>query len=191
VSLRKSFEKGHRRKFMVIIDNTPECEVALAFAGRVAQRTNGTIVLFLVIEPAAFQHWLGVQELKTDNQHQRAQEILQEFREKLSVMGFKGLRTETVIREGAKAEEITKYIERDEDVAILVLAASADKRDRDPSFLLWQQGAGPAHSRYPSISCRVHCHWKKLKLWLDSSGTLRFLAGQSSWKICMAHLYVV
>ena len=132
VSLRKSFEKGHRRKFMVIIDNTPECEVALAFAGRVAQRTNGTIVLFLVIEPAAFQHWLGVQELKTDNQHQRAQEILQEFREKLSVMGFKGLRTETVIREGAKAEEITKYIERDEDVAILVLAASADKKGPGP-----------------------------------------------------------
>lgn len=131
-SLRKSFEKGHRRKFMVIIDNTDECEVALAFAARVAHRTGGMVVLFFVIEPAQFQHWLGMQERKTDDQHSQAQALMQFYRRKLKDWGFDALRTETVIREGERGQEIRKYIDRDEDVAILVLGASSDKRGPGP-----------------------------------------------------------
>ncbi len=130
--VRKPFEKGHRRKFMVIIDDSDECEVALAFAARVAHRTGGMVVLFFVIEPTQFQHWLGMQERKSDDLHSQAQAILQLFRHKLKDWGYEDLRTETVIREGEKALEIRKYIDRDEDVAILVLGASADKRGPGP-----------------------------------------------------------
>ena len=63
VSKRLSREVGHRRKFLAIIDDTPECERAVAYASRRAKSTNGVLVLLYVIEPGDFQHWLGVEKI--------------------------------------------------------------------------------------------------------------------------------
>jgi hypothetical protein len=43
--LRKIFAEGHKRKFLVVVDETPECESALAFAASRAQRTAGQLAL--------------------------------------------------------------------------------------------------------------------------------------------------
>ena len=51
VSKRLSRQAGHRRKFLAIIDDTPECERALAYASKRAQSTGGVVVLLYVIEP--------------------------------------------------------------------------------------------------------------------------------------------
>src|SRR5690349_1329952 len=63
VSKRLSREAGHRRKFLAIIDETPECERAVAYASRRAKSTGGSLVLLFVIEPGDFQHWLGVEKI--------------------------------------------------------------------------------------------------------------------------------
>ena len=42
---RRVFEKGHYRKFLVVLDDTPEFEVALYFAARVANRTGGRLAM--------------------------------------------------------------------------------------------------------------------------------------------------
>ena len=63
VSRRLSREAGHRRKFLAIIDETPECERAVAYASRRAKNTGGVLVLLYVIEPGDFQHWLGVEKI--------------------------------------------------------------------------------------------------------------------------------
>ena len=60
VSKRLSRETGHRRKFLVVVDETPECERAVAYAARRAQTTNGTVLLLFVIDSADFQGLLGV-----------------------------------------------------------------------------------------------------------------------------------
>ena len=43
VSKRLSREAGHRRKFLAIIDDTPECERAVAYASKRAKSTGGVL----------------------------------------------------------------------------------------------------------------------------------------------------
>eukprot|EP01032_Pedospumella_encystans_P000741 gene741-856_t len=55
VSTRLSRLEGHRRKFMAVIDNTPECSRAVHYAGRRAKNSNGGLVLIYVIPDGDFQ----------------------------------------------------------------------------------------------------------------------------------------
>ena len=47
---RRSYEPGHSPKFLVIIDETPECDRALYFASRRALRTGASVLMLRVIE---------------------------------------------------------------------------------------------------------------------------------------------
>jgi nucleotide-binding universal stress UspA family protein len=130
VSKRLSKEAGHRRKFLAIIDDTPECERAVAYASKRARSTSGVLVLLYVIEPDDFQHWLGVEKIMREEATATANAALDghaaKVREKL------GIEPELVVREGRPADEIHKLIEDDQDIAILVLAAGAGKEGPGP-----------------------------------------------------------
>jgi nucleotide-binding universal stress UspA family protein len=129
----KSFVEGHKRKFLVVVDETPECESALAFAASRAQRTHGQLALLYVIEPGVeFQHWLGVEEIAREEGLNKAKAVFRLFGRKIKNMGFESVVPEEVIREGIKAEEITKLIEEDEDIGVLVLGASKDPSGPGP-----------------------------------------------------------
>jgi nucleotide-binding universal stress UspA family protein len=130
VSKRLSREAGHRRKFLAIIDDTPECERAVAYASKRAKSTGGVLVLLYVIEPGDFQHWLGVEKIMRDEAMQAAGAALDIYATK--VREKVGIEPELVIREGKPAEEIHKLIEADQDIAILVLAAGAAKEGPGP-----------------------------------------------------------
>jgi nucleotide-binding universal stress UspA family protein len=63
-SKRRSYEKGHRRKYLVVIDDTSECDRAVYWAARRAGRTKSAVVMLRVIEPGdRNQQWLGVADL--------------------------------------------------------------------------------------------------------------------------------
>lgn len=130
VSKRLSRETGHRRKFLVIVDETPECERALAYAARRAQTTNGTVLLLFVIDSADFQGLLGVGKIMRAEAIQRANMAIEKnvalVRERYS------LEPETVIKEGPTKDEIYRLIEEDQDIAILVLAAGGAKDGPGP-----------------------------------------------------------
>jgi nucleotide-binding universal stress UspA family protein len=130
VSKRLMREAGHRRKFLSIIDDTPECERAVAYASNRAKSVGGTLVLLYVIEPGDFQHWLGVEKIMREEANAAAAAALDVYavkvREKL------GIEPELVIREGKPTEEIHKLIEEDQDIAILVLAAGSSKEGPGP-----------------------------------------------------------
>lgn len=130
VSRRLSREAGHRRKFLAIIDETPECERAVAYASLRAKNTNGVLVLLYVIEPGDFQHWLGVEKIMRDEANAAASAALDNYAAK--VRQSLGIEPELVVREGKPAEEIHKLIETDQDIAILVLAAGAAKEGPGP-----------------------------------------------------------
>ena len=130
VSKRLSREAGHRRKFLAIIDDTPECERAVAYASKRAKSTGGVLVLLYVIEPGDFQHWLGVEKIMREEANQAAGAALDVYATK--VRETIGIEPELVIREGKPAEEIHKLIEDDQDIAILVLAAGAAKEGPGP-----------------------------------------------------------
>lgn len=130
VSRRLSGEAGHRRKFLAIVDATPECERAIAYAARRAQSTSGVLVLLYVIEPGDFQHWLGVEQIMREEARNAASAALNA--QAATVREVIGLEPELVIREGVPVEEIHKLIEEDQDIAILVLAAGNAKEGPGP-----------------------------------------------------------
>ncbi len=142
ISKRSVFDEGHRRKFLVVIDETPECETALSFAAARAERTRGGIVLLYVIEPGEYQHWLAVEEIQREEGLSKAQAVFRLYIRKLKNWGLDALPREQVVREGAKAEEILKLIDEDEDIAILILGASTDQKGPGPLVTTLAAGAG-------------------------------------------------
>ncbi|QDZ02200.1 universal stress protein [Nitratireductor mangrovi] len=130
VSKRLSREAGHRRKFLAIVDDTPESERAVAYASRRAERTGGVLVLLFVIEPTDFQQWFGVEKIMREEASATANAALdtaaRQVRESV------GIEPELVVREGDPAEEIHRLIEDDQDIAILVLAAGTSKEGPGP-----------------------------------------------------------
>ncbi|MBO9122448.1 MULTISPECIES: universal stress protein [unclassified Rhizobium] len=130
VSKRLSRLEGHRRKFMAVIDDTPECQRAVHYAGRRAKNSNGGLVLVYVIPDGDFQQWLGVEEIMRAEAREEAEAVVaksaQLVRENI------GIEPEIVIREGGAAEQINAVIEDDRDIAILVLAASSAKEGPGP-----------------------------------------------------------
>lgn len=132
------------RKFLVVVDGTPESEVALKFAARRALHTNGVVALFAILEPGDFQHWLGVESIMREEARQEAEAIL--HRLAAQVNDLTGRLPELIIREGKKAEQLKELIEEDHSIAILVLAAGTGKEGPGP---LVQLVASAAENAFP------------------------------------------
>lgn len=130
VSKRQSRLEGHRRKFMAVIDNTPESSRAVRYAGMRAKNSGGGVVLLFVIADADFNQWIGVTEIMRAEAREEAEAVMakvaQEVRENI------GVDPELIIREGNSTDQILQLIEEDRDIAILVLAASAAKEGPGP-----------------------------------------------------------
>jgi nucleotide-binding universal stress UspA family protein len=130
VSTRQSRLEGHRRKFMAVVDDTPESARAVRYAGKRAKNSGGGLVLLYVIADADFNQWIGVTEIMRAEAREEAEAVMakvaQDVREKI------GTEPELVVREGMATEQILQLIEEDRDIAILVLAASAGKEGPGP-----------------------------------------------------------
>lgn len=129
---RRSFETGHLRKFLLIVDDSMEVESALYYAASRVQRSSGIIVMLYVIEPGEFTHWKGVRDLQIEEETATAKALFRLFRRKLNQAGFESVVTEEVVREGVKPEQIEQAIDGDEDIAILVLGAATDAKGPGP-----------------------------------------------------------
>ncbi len=129
---RRSFEEGHRRKFLIVVDESQEVESALYYAASRVQRSSGLIVMLYVIEPGELQNWAGVRQVQIEEETTKAKALFRLFRRKLAHAGFEAVETEDVVREGRTGEEINRLIADDEDIAILVLGASVDPTGPGP-----------------------------------------------------------
>ncbi|WP_375653276.1 universal stress protein [Bartonella sp. AP19HLJMH] len=122
ISKPQNPKKKPKKKNLVIIDETPECRRAVAFAAQHAQNTSRTLVLLCVVDSAEFQHFLGVNNVMRTESKQSAHKILGDIASK--VRTTHALETEIVVREGKKIDEISKLIDEDKRIALIVLAAS-------------------------------------------------------------------
>jgi nucleotide-binding universal stress UspA family protein len=142
---RKSYEPGHQRKFLVIVDETPECDRAVYYAARRAARTGGRLVLVSVISIGEVnQQWLGVGDLMLEEARAEAEGRLDHYA--VRARNLAGVDPERVLRQGVKADEIIKYIDEDEDIAVLVLAAGTGKEGPGP---LVSSLAGAGSGNFP------------------------------------------
>ena len=69
---RRSFEAGHARKFLLVVDESQEVESALYYAAARIAHSSGTLVMLYVIEPQDFQHWAGVRQVQIDEETVKA-----------------------------------------------------------------------------------------------------------------------
>ncbi len=129
---RMVYAPGHQRKYLVVVDESPEAEAALYFAAIRIRRSAGTIALLYVIEPQDYQHWVGVRQVHLEEETNKAKALFRLFRRKLGLAGFDDCVKDEVIREGKTAEEIVMLIEDDQDIGILILGASADSKGPGP-----------------------------------------------------------
>ncbi|MFD1697095.1 universal stress protein [Roseibium aestuarii] len=144
VAIRKSNEEGHRRKFLVIVDDTPECDRAIVYAAKRAARTGGVVLLMFVIAQGDFQHWLGVEDIMRAEAQETADRTLARAAERVRAVAR--TEPECITREGNTSEVILDVIEQDSDIAILVLAAGLSKDGPGP---LVSSIAGKASGSFP------------------------------------------
>lgn len=118
------------RKFLVVVDDTPECGNAIRFAARRAEHTKGGLVMLYVMPRDGFEHWMGVAEVMREEAREKAEDRLAEaardVREAANVV------PEFVIREGKAVEEILSLIGEDEEIGVLVLGAGEDSSGPGP-----------------------------------------------------------
>jgi len=128
---RRSNEAGHKRKYLVVIDDTEECDRAVYWAARRAARTHSQIVMLRVIEAVdRNQQWLGVADIMKAEQEDAAKAALKKYAKRIHDVAK--LEAERVIREGVPAEEMLRLIDEDDDIGILVLAADSGKEGPGP-----------------------------------------------------------
>ncbi|HEY8564833.1 MAG TPA: universal stress protein [Beijerinckiaceae bacterium] len=141
---RRSYESGHRPKFLVVIDGTPESDRAVHFAARRAARIGGSVVMLAVAEPPESFEWLGVGDAMREEAEEEAQALLETAA--ASARSVAGVDPEQIVRPGDRLLAIAGLIEEDEDIAFLVLAAGTAKEGPGP---LVSGLAGKAASTFP------------------------------------------
>ncbi len=123
------YNTEYKRKFLVVIDETPECERALTFAAYRVKRTGGTVVLMSVVPKPEFIG-LGVEDVLRAEAVEEAERNLDARLARIRDIG--DVKVESVIREGEAASEIEHVIGQDRDIAILVLAAATTNEGPGP-----------------------------------------------------------
>ena len=123
------------RKFLVVVDKTPECKVALRFAARRAQHTGGRVSLLCVAQLADFQQWKGVEEIMQDEAHQDAENLVYDAAK--AVYELVGIIPEILLEHGEPSECLLDLVRRDNDISILVLASGTAKEGPGPLVSLF------------------------------------------------------
>ena len=132
-----------QRKFLIVVDGTPESHAALRFAARRAHGTGGKVALLLVIEPESHEHWLGVGSLMKEEAEQEAERILGECAALVEILG--GEKPTTHIRHGMMDEEVAQLIDEDRTISTLVLAAAVGSGGPGPLVSSIGAGKSPIH----------------------------------------------
>jgi nucleotide-binding universal stress UspA family protein len=140
-SKRRRFEKGHKRKYLVIIDDTPECGRAVYWAAKRAGRTKSVVEMLRVIETGdRNQQWLGITDLMQVEQMDAAKAVREKYAGRAAAIAK--VKVERVIRDGNTADEILNLIDEDADIGILVLAAGNDNDGFGPLVTHIAKAAG-------------------------------------------------
>jgi nucleotide-binding universal stress UspA family protein len=128
------------RKFMVVVDDTPECMNALRYAARRAANTGGGVTMLYVIPPEEFQHWAGVEEVMQREKREQAEARLGALADEVRALA--GVMPEFAIREGRPDEEVLAHLEGDEKIRVLVLGAAEEGEGPGPlvSTLVGKRG---------------------------------------------------
>ncbi|MEH2472424.1 nucleotide-binding universal stress UspA family protein [Nitrobacteraceae bacterium AZCC 2161] len=138
---RRSYETGHKPKCLVVVDDTEEWDRAVYYASRWAVRVGGGVVMLRVIETEdRNQQWLGVADIMRAEAEEGANAALDRASGRAN--GIAAITPERVIREGDPTEQILDVIDKDVDISMLVLAASAGPEGPGPIIAMMAKLVG-------------------------------------------------
>ncbi len=123
------------RKFLVVVDDSPEFEAALRYASRRARSTGGRVALLRVIPAAASDaHWAGVREEIERQTRVEAEASLNAWAGEAAERS--GATPVLLIERGEPQDAIRKVVGEDSEIKILVLAAGGGGGGRGPGPLV-------------------------------------------------------
>lgn len=110
------------RTYLVVIDDSPESEIALRFAARRAVKTGGTVEILALVPQPEFVQWGGVMAAIEEEGRERAEALVQ--RAAGTLLTESGLKPAITVQEGDGAKVVREMIAANPDVAALVLGAA-------------------------------------------------------------------
>jgi nucleotide-binding universal stress UspA family protein len=122
-------EKPHSgsimRKFLIILDDTPEMLNAMRFAAIRASKTGGAVEMLAIVDPEEFQHFMGVADVMRAEAREKIEAHFQIFKDRMERR--EGVTPTLAIREGDRVDAILAHIKADPEIGVLVVGAGVDK----------------------------------------------------------------
>jgi nucleotide-binding universal stress UspA family protein len=111
------------RIYLVVVDDSPEAEIALRFAARRAVKTGGGVEILSLIPPAEFVQWGGVQATIEEEARLQAEGVVAAAAGTL--LAESGVTPSITVRQGDGPKIVREMIAANPDIAALVLGAAA------------------------------------------------------------------
>lgn len=118
------------RKFLVVVDDSPERDAAVRYACRRAASTGGRVSLLRTTEKAVFEHWSGVRDEIERQTRAEAEAVLQSLA--AQVVQLSGQPPELLIREGDAWTCIRDVTADEPEIKVLILAAAVGRGGPGP-----------------------------------------------------------
>ncbi len=112
--------------YLVVVDETPECRLALRFAARRARRTGEDVTLIHVLRPPQFVQWGRVQETIAAEQREAAEQLLADAA--VEAEALLGRPVRTAVLSGKPSEQVLAFVRDHPEIRSLVLAAASKGR---------------------------------------------------------------
>jgi hypothetical protein len=139
-----------RFKYLVVADDSPEFPVALAYAAQRVRVTRAALTILRIVDTMVDQaHWVSVgEEMRAE-----ALEAAETLAERLAAETWAetGVQPEIVIREGERKSELRRYIEEDQEVRLVVLAAATGRDGPGPLVASVAKGGGLGGRAVPVV----------------------------------------
>jgi len=136
------------RKFLVVVDDSPEFDAALRYAARRAKSTGGRVALLRVISDSSDEHWSGVRDEIQRQQRQEAEALLVRLGETAAERS--GAQPIFLIETGEAQAAIRKVVGEDPEIKILVLASASGGKSPGPLVAaVLKQGAALGGRKLP------------------------------------------
>ncbi len=113
------------RKFLIVLDDTPEMLNAMRYAAIRAAKTGGAVEMLAVISSEDFQHFMGVADVMRAEAQEKIEAHFQVFKDRMEKR--EGLTPTLAIREGDKIEAVLAHIRSDPEISVLVLGSGTEK----------------------------------------------------------------
>ncbi len=118
------------RKFLIILDDTPEMLNAMRFAAIRASKTGASVEMLAIVNPEEFQHFMGIADVMRAEAREKIEAHFQIFKDRMERR--EGVTPTLVVREGDKVEAILAHVKADPEIGVIVLGAGTDKSGPGP-----------------------------------------------------------